>query len=1103
MNPMTKSALTVALFAGLAASCCTPSLRAQTSNAWDFTYTGSIVTWTVPISGYYDVTAYGAQGGGVSTQTLNSPPIYLPGGRGAAIGGRFLFNQGEVLSILAGGTGGYGAGGGGGTFVVGSSTTPLVVAGGGGGVSPFGSLWPSASITTSGSDATYVSANKQGSGGTNGGGGTVGSESAETGGAGGGGFFGDGQSHYGSAPSWAASNMYSAGGSSFLSGGAGGSGGYFYLRVGGISVNLFGGSINSDSAWTNTAVYAVNGGFGGGGQAQRGGGGGGGYSGGGGGAGGFIGKSGGGGGSFLATTASNAVMQVFHTGNGRVSISQAAVSLLVGESVTISTGSATYSNIVLGSTAGDSNESFSVVNAGTIVDSANYILVGQNGSNNAMTVSGGASVADQAFTVVGLNATASGNSLLVTGTGSTWSSGGLVIGDSGTGNSVSVEAGAGVASAGSGVALGYNVGSSGNSLVITGTGSTLTDTSDLVVGFAGSGNSVVVSNGGTLTNGQYTYGGVIGLNAGSTNNSVLVTGSGSTWNNSGALTIGSAGSGILTIADGGSVSAAEVVIAAETSAVGTLNFGSYGGGDTAGNFLPSTISFGSGLGTVNFNQMNTIAATGFSGTGSLNQRGTGTTILTGSNSLAGTTTVSAGRLVVDGQPSLGASSVTLTGGTLALSGSFSDFSLGLAAGSMLITGTGSSWNRTSDLSVGNASAGVSVIVSNGATVTGGAQVHLGPNTWATNNSILVTGSGSSWTNTATILVGATSSNNSLVVSDGGQVTAPLYVGRDAGSNNNSVLVTGSGSSLSTGLGNTTIIGYSGQGTLTVANGGIATAPQGALQIGLVPGSSGILNIGGFGANDTAGTVSAPGIAFGSGSGTINFNQADTATLSAVISGTGSVNQFGSGTTILTGQNTFAGTTTVTAGTLLANSGSALGTSTVVVTDGGTLGGSGGIAGATTIASGGALIPGADGVGSLNFIGGLTLAAGSMTSFQIHSTSDFTSISLTGQSVTYGGSLLFNLIDFSPVAGDQFRVFNMTGGALESGTFSSVVVGSSSLLGTGNLWSGSNAGVTYEFDGVTGILSVQTVPEPATSALMAVAALAGVQLVRRQRRRHAA
>jgi fibronectin-binding autotransporter adhesin len=340
------------------------------------------------------------------------------------------------------------------------------------------------------------------------------------------------------------------------------------------------------------------------------------------------------------------------------------------------------------------------------------------------------------------------------------------------------------------------------------------------------------------------------------------------------------------------------------------------------------------------------------------------------------------------------------------------------------------------------------------------------------------------------------------------MTAPLSIGRTAGSIANTVLVTGSGSNLSNGWGDTTFIGVAGQGTLTVANGGIAIAPNGWFIIAANRGSSGILNIGGFGANDTAGTISAGlGIAFGfeteSGTGTINFNQTDTATLSTVISGSGRVNQLGSGTTILTGQNTFAGMTSVTAGTLLANSGSALGTSTVSVMNNGTLGGNGTIHGATTIASGGALIPGADGVGSLNFIGGLTLAAGSTTSFQIGSMSDFTSISLTGQSVTYGGSLLFNLIDFSPVAGDQFRVFNMTGGASESGTFSSVVVGSSSLLGTGNLWSGSNAGVTYEFDGVTGILSVQTVPEPATSTLMAVAALAGMQLVRRQLRRHAA
>ena len=72
---MSKSALPLAVVMGVAVFCCTPSLRAQTSNAWDFTYTGSIVNWTVPISGYYDVTAYGAQGGGFSAQTMNSPTI--------------------------------------------------------------------------------------------------------------------------------------------------------------------------------------------------------------------------------------------------------------------------------------------------------------------------------------------------------------------------------------------------------------------------------------------------------------------------------------------------------------------------------------------------------------------------------------------------------------------------------------------------------------------------------------------------------------------------------------------------------------------------------------------------------------------------------------------------------------------------------------------------------------------------------------------------------------------------------------------------------------------------------------------------------------------
>ncbi|MBV8091644.1 MAG: PEP-CTERM sorting domain-containing protein [Acetobacteraceae bacterium] len=100
----------------------------------DFTYTGTLVTFTVPSTDVYRILAFGAQGGGVL-----APPFSGTGGLGAEIGGDFSLTAGEVLEVAVGGAGltadltrGAG-GGGGGSFVVGPGNTPLVIAGGGGG----------------------------------------------------------------------------------------------------------------------------------------------------------------------------------------------------------------------------------------------------------------------------------------------------------------------------------------------------------------------------------------------------------------------------------------------------------------------------------------------------------------------------------------------------------------------------------------------------------------------------------------------------------------------------------------------------------------------------------------------------------------------------------------------------------------------------------------------------------------------------------------------------------------------------------------------------------------------------------------------------------
>jgi autotransporter-associated beta strand protein len=74
----------------------------------------------------------------------------------------------------------------------------------------------------------------------------------------------------------------------------------------------------------------------------------------------------------------------------------------------------------------------------------------------------------------------------------------------------------------------------------------------------------------------------------------------------------------------------------------------------------------------------------------------------------------------------------------------------------------------------------------------------------------------------------------------------------------------------------------------------------------------------------------------SDNGTLRFNRSDIITFAGLISGSGNLNQIGSGTTILTADNTYTGGTVISAGTLQLGNGGTTGAIVGSVTDNGSL-----------------------------------------------------------------------------------------------------------------------------------------------------------------------
>ncbi|MDN0120257.1 autotransporter outer membrane beta-barrel domain-containing protein [Yersinia frederiksenii] len=343
--------------------------------------------------------------------------------------------------------------------------------------------------------------------------------------------------------------------------------------------------------------------------------------------------------------------------------------------------------------------------------------------------------------------------------------------------------------------------------------------------------------------------------------SVEVTGPGSIWNAGNRMFIGHEGDGSLKITDGG-------VVTTETKA-----------------------SVAAGITSTGYVEV--------SGTGSRWQ--VGTLLDVGTNGPA-TMIVSDGGVVTS------------------QSGNIND-SIGLVE----ITGIGSRWDNAQTLQIGSfyASAGSdsTLNITNGGVVTNNFS-YVGAGSNATGR-VNISGAGSSWQNSSVLIVGS-DGNGSIVVSDGGSLSsADSYVGVASGSRGD-ILVTGANS---TWINNGDMrFGENGGNTsLTINNNGLVKTNS--IIIANDATSTSVLNIGSAAgdAATSAGNINTPLITLGNGDGSIVFNHTDTNyQFNSAIDGSGKVAVY-NGTTVLTGVNSYSGTTTVNAGTLKAGAVNSLST----------------------------------------------------------------------------------------------------------------------------------------------------------------------------------
>jgi hypothetical protein len=779
--------------------------------------------------------------------------------------------------------------------------------------------------------------------------------------------------------------------------------------------------------------------------------------------------------------------------NGFIGASNTLISVPTG-TLGIDNGAiVTVSNtLTMGTGTNTAGNSITVSGAGSELNVANFVL-GTQSSGNSLLITNGATLRTDLTnaSTEGVNvasfAQASNNMITVSGAGSGWiqtnTNRAVIIGNAGDNNQL-VFRGGSVSSIGAVINVGSQSGSSGNSLLVTDSGTILTNRGIVLGG--GSNQSLTISGGAQ----------VVSTNAGSANinpslslaatsgalspgqqHTALITDPGTVYTMRGGANIGLNGAASMVVSNGASVlltgSGAPVIVGSGATANGSSLLVT-GAGTTWTN---NGNQWGIGSGA-NTNSSMVVNA------GAVVSGGNGVEIGANSNSTAASLTIDAAtfnltnqvmragyfgsrnRLVITNGGVLNLSNVLLVGqGTSDVNGAHSNTTLVTGAGSSIFQESlvGASGN-----SVGFRGRDNSLVVSNGATVVLGGPIasnamnQVGWDTNSSGNSLVVTDAGSIWGGRGDLEIGVRGSSNFVSVLNSGLITnGTLRIGVTNSAAGNYLTVDGAGSVFSNRISITVGNGTNTGNLVNVTNGGVLH-------------TGGLLNV------QSNSTVNAAGSVW------VGQNRPSAQTVNVLHTNANS-------NSVLTVNGLVAAEGTVTVGTR----GVIGGAGTVQVPE-------------TVIASGGTLSPG-NSPGTLTVDGDLTWLGGGNYNWQIHNATGLVGtgwdyLSVTGTldltALSAGSKFNINLWSLSAVSPDaNGAAINFDNTLDEQSWDILVAVGGitgfdaadfnirvNATNGTGGF---ANALAPAGFFGIEqngNVLSLTyTVPEPSTYALLALAA----------------